>query len=411
MTEEISSVAHKLRDLLDPDALFIFVRTVEGIRLVARSTSDQINVAKVAAEFGGGGHDRAAAALINTPEAKVREPDALEENRARLIALLPTFIKPSLTVGKIMSRKPTLISGDTSVEEAAYLMQRYGYEGFPVIEGGRVVGLPTRRAVDRALSHRLKSTAGSLMEAGEYFLMPSSTLDELQTLMATTGWGQIPVIDPQSRQVIGIVTRTDLLNSLPKGEIPIPGQVNYAARLERALPPLRLALLKLVSNQAFEERMAIYIVGGFVRDLVLERPSTDFDIVVEGDAIHLARKLSAKFGGKVTSHKRFGTAKWLITGIKSQLMHLLSSEKGNGDELPESLDLVSARTEFYDHPSALPTVERSSIKLDLHRRDFTINTLALRLDGRHYGELYDYWGGLADIQKKLVRGAALAFIR
>jgi len=48
-------------------------------------------------------------------------------------------------------------------------------------------------------------------------------------------------------------------------------------------------------------------------------------------------------------------------------------------------------------------VERSSIKLDLHRRDFTINTLALRLDGRHYGELYDYWGGLADIQKKLVR--------
>jgi len=411
MTEEISSVAHKLRDLLDPDALFIFVRTVEGIRLVARSTSDQINVAKVAAEFGGGGHDRAAAALINTPEAKVREPDALEENRARLIALLPTFIKPSLTVGKIMSRKPTLISGDTSVEEAAYLMQRYGYEGFPVIEGGRVVGLLTRRAVDRALSHRLKSTAGSLMEAGEYFLMPSSTLDELQTLMATTGWGQIPVIDPQSRQVIGIVTRTDLLNSLPKGEIPIPGQVNYAARLERALPPLRLALLKLVSNQAFEERMAIYIVGGFVRDLVLERPSTDFDIVVEGDAIHLARKLSAKFGGKVTSHKRFGTAKWLITGIKSQLMHLLSSEKGNGDELPESLDLVSARTEFYDHPSALPTVERSSIKLDLHRRDFTINTLALRLDGSHFGKIFDFWGGYSDLQQKKIRVLhALSFV-
>jgi tRNA nucleotidyltransferase (CCA-adding enzyme) len=72
-------------------------------------------------------------------------------------------------------------------------------------------------------------------------------------------------------------------------------------------------------------------------------------------------------------------------------------------DLPESLDLISARTEFYDYPTALPTVERSSIKLDLHRRDFTINTMALRLDGRHYGDLYDYWGGLRDIRRGLVR--------
>ena len=71
--------------------------------------------------------------------------------------------------------------------------------------------------------------------------------------------------------------------------------------------------------------------------------------------------------------------------------------------MPETLDLISARTEFYNYPTALPTVERGSIKLDLHRRDFTINTLAMRLDGRHYGNLYDYWGGLNDLQKKLVR--------
>jgi tRNA nucleotidyltransferase (CCA-adding enzyme) len=403
MNEEISSVAHKLRDLLDPDALFIFVRTNEGIRLVARSTSDQINVAKIASEFGGGGHDRAAAALINLPVVKAGESDLLEENRAKLISLLPSVIKPSLTVGKIMSRRPNLLASDTTVEEAAHLMQRYGYEGFPVVEEGKVVGLLTRRAVDRALSHRLKSNAGSLMEAGDYSLLPSSTLDELQSLMATTGWGQIPVIDPQTHQVIGIVTRTDLLKMLPSSGTAIPGQTNYAARLDKALPPLRLGLLKLVANQAYEQKTAIYIVGGFVRDLVLERPSTDFDIVVEGDAIHLAKMLSIKFGGRVTSHKRFGTAKWQISTIKAHLVALLANEKGNGDDLPNSLDLVSARTEFYDHPSALPTVERSSIKLDLHRRDFTINTLALRLDGRHYGELYDYWGGLADIQKKSVK--------
>ncbi len=72
-------------------------------------------------------------------------------------------------------------------------------------------------------------------------------------------------------------------------------------------------------------------------------------------------------------------------------------------ELPDSLDFISARTEFYEYPTALPTVERSSIKLDLHRRDFTINTMALRLDGRHHGELYDFWGGLTDLRQKRIR--------
>ena len=71
--------------------------------------------------------------------------------------------------------------------------------------------------------------------------------------------------------------------------------------------------------------------------------------------------------------------------------------------LPPFLDLISARTEFYTYPSALPTVETGSIKLDLHRRDFTINTLALRLDGYHYGDLHDYWGGLNDLRQGFVR--------
>ena len=137
----------------------------------------------------------------------------------------------------------------------------------------------------------------------------------------------------------------------------------------------------------------LYIVGGFVRDLYLNRPSLDFDLVVEGDAIKLANRLSKEYGGRVTSHARFGTAKWRLEG--SAFTAALAWQP--------ALDLVSARTEFYTYPTALPTVERGSIKLDLHRRDFTINTLALRLDGRHYGDLHDYWGGLNDIRQGVVR--------
>lgn len=404
MTEEISSVAHKIRDLLDPDALFMLVSSSEGVRMVARSTTDQIDVSAIAAQFGGRGHERAAAALIHARESAGSTEPLLDRVQRELLAMLPRFVRPSVSVGQIMSRRPMLLSPDTSAQDALVLMQRYGYEGYPVVQDNRVIGLLTRRAVDRAISHRLNLTAASLMEAGQVSVFPKDPLEQLQRVMAETGWGQVPVVDPASGEVIGIVTRTDLLKTIGTGAALIPGKQNFAEKLEAALPQSRLAFLKLIATQAFELRLPIYIVGGFVRDLILERPSFDFDVVVEGNAIKLARALEKHFGGRMVSHTRFGTAKWQTGEIRTQLVEKLPGD-GPFDpaDLPESLDLISARTEFYEYPTALPTVERSSIKLDLHRRDFTINTLALRLDGRHYGDLYDYWGGLNDLRRGSVR--------
>jgi len=404
LNEEISSIAHKLRDLLDPDGLFLLVKTQEGIRIVARSTSDQVNVARVMNLYGGGGHERAASALIETRSPLYPAgPDPLAELQVSLLSQLHELVQPSITVGKIMSKKPLLLNPETSLSEAARMMQRYGYEGFPVVEAGKVIGLLTRRAVDRAVAHHLNLSITSLMEAGEFSLRTDDTIDTLQGLMATTGWGQIPVLDPTSQKVIGIVTRTDLLKTLSKETSFVPGKLNYASTLNKTLPAPRLALLKAVADEAASEHLAIYIVGGFVRDLILNLPSIDFDIVVEGEAITLARRLSDKYGGKVVSHQRFGTAKWQFKEVKAIFARALGFSAAEAQDLPDSLDLISARTEFYDRPTALPTVERSSIKLDLHRRDFTINTMALRLDGRHFGELYDYWDGLTDLHKKQVK--------
>lgn len=396
--EEISTLAHKLRDLLDPDALFVLVNTQEGVRLVARSTSDLIDVSAIAAEFGGGGHDRAAAALLRRESAAGEGPKSdnqpLEEIRGRLLEALTRHVRPSVTVMQIMSRRPRLLKPETSLHEAARLMQRTGFEGFPVVEDNRVVGLLTRRAVDRALTHKLNLTAASLMDAGEVSVHPEDSLQTLQSRMMESGWGPVPVVDSEGR-VVGIVTRTDLLKTLAPPAVR-SGSRNLAVQLEKALPPARLDLIRRVADQAIEQRMAAYIVGGFVRDLLLERPSLDFDIVVEGDAIALAKALGKTYGGRITSHTRFGTAKWFLRD--STLW-----TQGDPPPLPEFLDLITARSEFYEHPTALPTVERGSIKLDLHRRDFTINTLALRLDGHHYGELHDHWGGLADLERGLVR--------
>ncbi len=241
------------------------------------------------------------------------------------------------------------------------------------------------------------------MEAGNVFVKPGDSLDHLQHVMSTTGWGQIPVIDPVTGEIVGIVTRTDLIKIMSHSESTVPGKQNIASRLENALPPDRLSLLKLIAENAHTHHLPVYLVGGFVRDILMDRPGTDFDIVVEGDGIRLAKSLSKIYGGRVVSHKRFGTAKWKIQGIHEELGKHLGIQSGDALDLPASLDFTSSRTEFYDYPTALPTVERGSIKLDLHRRDFSINTIAVRLDGRHFGDLYDYWGGLNDIKKGIIR--------
>ncbi len=393
LDEELSTVAHKLRDLLDPDALFLLITTRAGVQMIGRSTSDNIDVAEITARFGGGGHSRAAASLI-----KGRE---LDEVHDELMTLLPEFTRPAITVAEIMSHNPQVLAPDTPAQDAADRMQRYGYEGYPVVRNGKVIGLLTRRAVDRAIAHKLNLTASSLMNAGEVFIHPDDSIDRLQHLMTDTGWGQIPVMDENDREIIGIVTRTDLLKILTS-QTTRPAHLNYAEKLDAAMPKARLALLKIAAEIASEQKAALYIVGGFVRDLYLDRMGQDFDLVVEGDAISLAGQLQDRYGGRLTTHARFGTAKWMISGIRPELAKVMNLPEKAGD-LPDFMDLISARTEFYTHPTALPTVERGSIKLDLHRRDFTINTLALRLDGSHYGDLHDYWGGLNDLREGLVR--------
>jgi len=161
--------------------------------------------------------------------------------------------------------------------------------------------------------------------------------------------------------------------------------------LKKSLPPGRLDLIRRAAAAAAGLGMTLYIVGGFVRDLLLGRPGLDFDLVVEGDAIRLARALARKYGGKVTAHTRFGTAKWF-----------LPQPKGEAGP-PGSLDLISARAESYKHPAALPTVTPADLAADLRRRDFTLNTLAIRLDEAHFGQLRDELGGERDLERGLVR--------
>jgi len=330
LVEEISTLAHKLRDLFDPDALFVLVQMNEHVQLVARSSTDAIDVAAIAEVFDGGGHGRAAAALIHGM--------TLQAVHDKILDLLESHVKPSTVVAEIMSKGVHTLDSTTTVAEAAAMMSRLGHEGFPVVEEGLVVGILTRRESDRAMQLKLGDAPVSLyMTPGEIQVEPADSVEHLQSVMMEYGVGQVPVV--KDGQPIGIVTRTDLIKLWSAPQRRPPQAIDLRDRLANTLPPRVEEILRLAGQLADELGFSLYIIGGFVRDLLLEIPNLDLDLVVEGDAIKLARKLSRRIGGRVRTHSRFRTAKWLPDERDDDL-----SEIG-------TLDFATARTEFYEHPT------------------------------------------------------------
>lgn len=154
--------------------------------------------------------------------------------------------------------------------------------------------------------------------------------------------------------------------------------------MKERVPATFFSLLQQAGELAEGRHVRVYVVGGFVRDLLLGIPNLDLDMVVEGDGIRFAKALARRYRARVATHDRFGTATMTLAD-------------------GQTLDVATARTESYEAPGALPTVQQSSIKEDLRRRDFTINTLAIRLNADHPGELVDLCGGLRDLQNKTIR--------
>lgn len=164
-----------------------------------------------------------------------------------------------------------------------------------------------------------------------------------------------------------------------------PGAVEIRRQLEAAVAPDRRAQLAALGRLAAARGWPVYVVGGFVRDLLLGFAPDDCDLVVEGPAPALARAAAAEWGGAVRAHAPFGTATW--------------SPPDGGD-----LDFATARTETYPQPAALPVVQvPAPLRADLDRRDFSINAIALRLDGEHFGELIDPHAGRSDLAARRVR--------
>ena len=163
------------------------------------------------------------------------------------------------------------------------------------------------------------------------------------------------------------------------------------------LTPFENFIVKKIATAAHESNTTAFIVGGFVRDKILNRPTKDLDIVCVGDGIKLAELVAEKFNPKpqVSFFQNFGTAQ----------IKILNTDKGNvADESNFfEIEFVGARKESYVTESRKPEVSIGTIEDDQNRRDFTINALAISLSENNFGKLIDPFNGVEDIEKKLLR--------
>jgi len=380
-----SVLAHKLGDLEEADITFIYAKMRDRIYIVARSKRDDIDVGKIISYFNGGGHPTAASASVKGM--------TLHDIEKKLIEQISNEIGSPLTAKDIMSTVVKTISEKTTMKEAEERMVLYGHSGLPVIKRGKIIGIISRKDIDKAVRHKLShAPVKGFMLKRIITASPDTTAKYLQKTMIENAIGRIPILD--GSKLVGIVTRKDILRAqhgdeyMPENNLLISSHSftpeTIRKRITQLLPKWLIKVIDNIGELADKQNVKAYLVGGFVRDLLLKYSNLDVDIVVEGDGIAFAKKVVKKFDGRIRSHKKFGTAVVILPND----FHI---------------DFASARSEYYEHPAALPSVEKSSIYQDLHRRDFSVNSMAIALNKKNFGQILDFFGGQRDILEKRIK--------
>ena len=418
----LSGLAERLLSLMDVDSLVLGAwypsRVAKKLVLIGRARGRWaalgnrlgIDFNQVFASLGGGGHATAASVTLVT-----QDPTAVLQ---QVLAQVRQQIPATPVARDLMSAPVRTIRPETLITEAQRILLRYGHSGLSVVDSeGQLVGMISRRDIDLALHHGFgHAPVKGYMTTLVKTIAPSTALPEIEALMVTYDIGRLPVI--AAGQLVGIVTRTDVLRQLHQEQqsepalsvnlsVPIvrpPPASQLWEELQRRLTPDLCTMLKEMAAVALERGWHLYLVGGAVRDLFLTPASVpltlqDVDLVVDsaaqtlemGAGVILAQAVRAKHpDAELQTYGRFQTAALIWHHDHSHHPSLM-------------IDIATARTEFYPYPAANPEVEVSSIRQDLYRRDFTINALAVSLTQPRPGHLLDFFGGLVDLQRRHIR--------
>jgi tRNA nucleotidyltransferase (CCA-adding enzyme) len=381
----LALLAHRVGEMEGEETLFLVVQMENRVYLVGRSRGRGLPVNLIAQAFGGAGHNRAASASIKNV--------AVEEILSRLKNEIRNRAQSPSRVKDIMSYPVKVVSPDTKLSEVEQILLKYGHTGVPVAQDRKLVGIISRRDVEKALKHGLEhAPVKGFMTKEVVTVEASANWEEVQRIMVQHDIGRVPVLE--KGEIVGIISRSDILRLVHGGAVatePVLMRDRSLAmrqdilQLLHDLPEEIRLLLNRVQKVGDELGYSIYIVGGFVRDLLLKVPTHDLDFVVEGDGHAFAKALYARMNeGQLVLHEQFGTARI---------------------EFPDGshLDVAKSRWEYYAFPGALPQVEESRLRDDMFRRDFTINAMAIAINSHRYGELVDYYGGLRDLNQREIR--------
>jgi len=389
---DIATLVQKMMRMENLGVLFVLAGMGNRIHVVARSRLPEVDCGAILTELGGGGHPFAASTVVrNMPLAQVEE---------KLGALLSALVKPIRTARHLMSSPAITIAPLLPLSEASRLLTRYNINALVVTDfhddSETLRGYITRQVIERALSHNLGNhPVQEFMSSTVAVAAPDTDFNTLVDQIIGNKQRLLPILE--KNRLIGVVTRTDLLNLLvyskeharPAGdevslEPHYPKQKPVTSLMRERLSRDILDLLKKIGEVADSMGFGVYVVGGFVRDLLLRRQNDDVDIVIEGEGITFAKAFAEMMGARINTYSKFGTSVIIFPdGFK--------------------VDVATARMEYYTAPAALPEVETSSIKLDLYRRDFTINTLAIKLAPDGFGTLTDFFNAQRDIKEKRIR--------
>jgi tRNA nucleotidyltransferase (CCA-adding enzyme) len=389
---DFAFLVQKMAKMEHLNAIFAIARMGDKMYVVARSKIPEVDVGAIVTPLGGGGHTFAASASI--------KGKTLAQIEQTLTEILYSKIKSRNRAKDLMSFPVMRIGDDVSCKEAGNLLTRYNINALLVTQKHNgtenLLGFITRQIIEKALHHGLDHIkVKEYMTTELVSVAPDAELVEIQEKIIENKQRILPVID--NGIITGVITRTDLLNILvgqsqlvsSNSTDPFKEPVHVRTRnvlkfMKERLSPRILDMLQVIGEKAYQLGCNAYVVGGFVRDLFLYRTNEDLDIVIEGDGIAFAKKYAKFVNARIHSYEKFGTAVIIFPdGFK--------------------IDVASARMEYYKFPAALPTVEMSSIKLDLFRRDFTVNTLAIQLKPDKFGLLIDFFSAQKDIKEKSIR--------
>jgi tRNA nucleotidyltransferase (CCA-adding enzyme) len=388
--EELAPLVSRCLEIFSLPLLFAAFGEGERVALIARGTLEDFDLGEALKELaGGGGHATAASARL--------KDTTLLEIRERLLAYLHRALPPAARARDLMIAPFHVISAGTTVEEAKGALNARRINAAPVEREGRIVGTVSRQILDAALQHGLgPRPVETVMTPDLAWVAPDAPADEVRECMLRRHPRFVLVGDPAAGLPLGLVTRMQLLRHL-HGQL-----ANFEERFDRRaeqqgerregigklmarrLPAAVTSRLEAIAGVSRDLGVPVYLVGGLVRDLLLERENRDLDLVVEGDGIAFAEALAQRLEGRLRVHRAFLTA----VVIDAEGFHI---------------DIATARSEQYRAPAALPEVQTSALRQDLFRRDFTINTLAIRLGPEPAPELIDYFAGRHDLKEKSLR--------